>query len=115
MHHTIVLKALAADHLSARYASDGDVRFSPIRFTSALRLGTLRPLRWHQIATDQIFVADQAATMLGNDPYDRGRCDSVPDWSRREFFDSELAKTVALSAVELTRAATSIAMMRIDE
>jgi len=77
-------------------------------------LGTLRPLRWHQIATDQIFVADQAATMLGNDLYDKGLYDRMLDRSEG-FFDSELATTVALSAVELTRAATSIAMMRIDE
>lgn len=53
--------------------------------------------------------------MLGNDPYDKGLCDRMRDRSGKGFVDSELATTVALSAVELTRAATSIAMMRIDE
>ena len=52
--------------------------------------------------------------MLGNDPYGKGLYDRMLDRSEG-FFDSELATTVALSAVELTRAATSIAMMRIDE
>jgi hypothetical protein len=86
------------------------------RFTSCVALGhQLRPLRWCQIATDQVFVTDQAATMLGNDPYGKGRYGRMLDRSSKRFFDSELATTAALSAVELARAATIIAMMSIDE